>query len=72
MDIRGKRSSMIFTGEAEKDARECLETGAACVQINFTEGRLALKLDPSGGVLNAFIDLNNRYEGNARALTPND
>lgn len=47
-------------GEAEKDVRECLETGAACVQIDFTEGRLALKLDPSGEVLNAFIDLNNR------------
>jgi len=47
-------------GEAERDIRECLEAGAACVQIDFTEGRLALKLDPSGGVLNAFIDLNNR------------
>lgn len=30
------------------------------MQIDFTEGRLALKLDPSGGVLNAFIELNNR------------
>jgi 5-methyltetrahydropteroyltriglutamate--homocysteine methyltransferase len=47
-------------GEAERDIRECLEAGAACVQIDFTEGRLALKLDPSGGVLNAFVDLNNR------------
>jgi 5-methyltetrahydropteroyltriglutamate--homocysteine methyltransferase len=37
-----------------------LEAGAACVQIDFTEGRLALKLDASGGLLNAFIDLNNR------------
>jgi 5-methyltetrahydropteroyltriglutamate--homocysteine methyltransferase len=46
--------------EAERDIRECLAAGAACVQIDFTEGRLALKLDPSGGVLNAFIDLNNR------------
>jgi 5-methyltetrahydropteroyltriglutamate--homocysteine methyltransferase len=46
--------------EAEKDIRECLEAGAACVQIDFTEGRLALKLDPSGGLLNSFIDLNNR------------
>jgi 5-methyltetrahydropteroyltriglutamate--homocysteine methyltransferase len=47
-------------GEAERDIRECLEGSAACVQIDFTEGRLALKLDPSGGVLNAFIELNNR------------
>jgi 5-methyltetrahydropteroyltriglutamate--homocysteine methyltransferase len=49
-----------LVGEAERDIRECLEAGAACVQIDFTEGRLALKLDPSGGVLSAFIDLNNR------------
>jgi 5-methyltetrahydropteroyltriglutamate--homocysteine methyltransferase len=35
--------------ESERDIRECLEAGAACVQIDFTEGRLALKLDPSGG-----------------------
>jgi 5-methyltetrahydropteroyltriglutamate--homocysteine methyltransferase len=46
--------------EAELDIRECLEAGAACVQIDFTEGRLALKLDPSGGLLNTFIELNNR------------
>jgi 5-methyltetrahydropteroyltriglutamate--homocysteine methyltransferase len=46
--------------EAERDIRECLEAGAACVQIDFTEGRLALKLDPSGGLLNAFVELNNR------------
>jgi 5-methyltetrahydropteroyltriglutamate--homocysteine methyltransferase len=29
------------------------------LQIDFTEGRLSLKLDPSGGVLSSFIDLNN-------------
>lgn len=46
--------------EAEGDIRECLEQGAHCVQIDFTEGRLALKLDPSGGFLNSFVDLNNR------------
>jgi 5-methyltetrahydropteroyltriglutamate--homocysteine methyltransferase len=49
--------------EAERDIRECLEAGAACVQIDFTEGRLALKLDPSGGLLSAFIALNNRVLG---------
>jgi 5-methyltetrahydropteroyltriglutamate--homocysteine methyltransferase len=42
------------------DIRGCLEAGAACVQIDFTEGRLALKLDPSGGLLNSFVTLNNR------------
>lgn len=46
--------------DAERDIRECLEANAACVQIDFTEGRLSLKLDPSGGLLNTFIALNNR------------
>jgi 5-methyltetrahydropteroyltriglutamate--homocysteine methyltransferase len=45
---------------AEQDIRECLKAGTACVQIDFTEGRLALKLDPSGGLLQSFVDLNNR------------
>ena len=46
--------------EAVKDIRGCLDAGAAMVQIDFTEGRLALKLDPSGALLNQFIELNNR------------
>lgn len=50
--------------DAARDVRECLEQGAACVQIDFTEGRLALKLDSSGGVLNSFIELNNRVLDN--------
>jgi len=45
--------------EAEADIRRCLQSGAHCVQIDFTEGRLALKLDPSGALLRSFIDLNN-------------
>jgi 5-methyltetrahydropteroyltriglutamate--homocysteine methyltransferase len=45
--------------EAEKDIRQCLDAGAASVQLDFTEGRLSLKLDPSGGVLDSFIGLNN-------------
>jgi 5-methyltetrahydropteroyltriglutamate--homocysteine methyltransferase len=49
-----------LAGEAERDIRECLDEGVHCVQIDFTEGRLALKLDPSASLLNAFIDLNNR------------
>ena len=44
----------------EGDIRGCLEANAACVQIDFTEGRLALKLDPTGGLLKTFIALNNR------------
>jgi methionine synthase II (cobalamin-independent) len=46
--------------EAAMDIRKCLEANATCVQIDFTEGRLALKLDSSGGLLNSFIELNNR------------
>ncbi len=53
----------VFLGdlvrEAQQDIRECLEAGAACVQIDFTEGRLALKLDPSTGLLSSFVEINN-------------
>ena len=45
--------------EAEADIRRSLESGADSVQIDFTEGRLSLKLDPSGGLLRQFLDLNN-------------
>jgi 5-methyltetrahydropteroyltriglutamate--homocysteine methyltransferase len=45
--------------EHEKEVRGCLERGAHCVQIDFTEARLAIKLDPTGNLLNSFIDLNN-------------
>jgi 5-methyltetrahydropteroyltriglutamate--homocysteine methyltransferase len=47
-------------GEAEADIRQCIEEGAYNVQIDFTEARLSLKLDPSGGILNSFIALNNQ------------
>jgi 5-methyltetrahydropteroyltriglutamate--homocysteine methyltransferase len=46
--------------EAETDIRGALEAGAHCVQIDFTEARLSLKLDPSGGLLRSFIALNNQ------------
>ncbi len=45
--------------EAEADIRRPLELGADSVQIDFTEARLSLKLDPSGGLLRQFLDLNN-------------
>jgi 5-methyltetrahydropteroyltriglutamate--homocysteine methyltransferase len=45
--------------EHETEVRRCLASGAHCVQIDFTEGRLALKIDPSGNLLSDFIDLNN-------------
>lgn len=46
--------------EAEQEIRHCLQSGAYTVQIDFTEARLAIKLDPSKQLLQAFIDLNNR------------
>jgi 5-methyltetrahydropteroyltriglutamate--homocysteine methyltransferase len=49
-----------LVSEAEEDIRRCLRGGASAVQIDFTEGRLARKLDPSGSLLEQFIDLNNR------------
>ena len=45
--------------EHETEVRRCLQKGAHKVQIDFTEGRLAMKVDPSGTLLNSFIDLNN-------------
>ncbi len=45
--------------EHEKEIRRCFDKGAYKVQIDFTEGRLAMKVDPTGHLLHSFIDLNN-------------
>jgi len=45
--------------EHETEVRRCLAKGAHKVQIDFTEGRLAIKVDPSGELLHRFIELNN-------------
>ena len=45
--------------EHETEVRTCLRKGAHKVQIDFTEGRLAVKIDPTGDLLQRFIDLNN-------------
>ena len=55
--------------EAEADIRGCLEAGAHKVQIDFTEARLSVKLDPSHGLLQSFIALNNRV---LERFTPED
>jgi methionine synthase II (cobalamin-independent) len=58
--------------EAEADIRGCLDGGAHNVQIDFTEARLSLKLDPSGKLLRDFVDLNNvvlgRFSDDERRL----
>jgi 5-methyltetrahydropteroyltriglutamate--homocysteine methyltransferase len=45
--------------EHEMEIRRCFEKGADKVQIDFTEARLAVKLDRTGELLNSFIGLNN-------------
>jgi 5-methyltetrahydropteroyltriglutamate--homocysteine methyltransferase len=45
--------------EHETEIRNCLKKGAHKVQVDFTEGRLAVKIDPTGKLLHSFIDLNN-------------
>jgi len=62
-EIPGYRREAFLSdlvGEAVADIRGCREQGADSVQIDFTEGRLSLKLDPSGGLLENFVALNNR------------
>jgi len=54
-----------LVNECEKDIRQCFETGAKRVSIDFTEGRLACRNDPNNpwtgrGMLEEFINLNNR------------
>jgi 5-methyltetrahydropteroyltriglutamate--homocysteine methyltransferase len=60
-----------LVNEAEADIRGCLDAGAHVVQLDFTEGRLSLKLDPSGGLLDQFVALNNqvleRFDADERA-----
>ena len=46
-------------GESEREIRACLDMGAHCVQVDFTEGRLAMKIDPAGSLLQSFVELNN-------------
>ncbi|MCU7847384.1 MAG: 5-methyltetrahydropteroyltriglutamate--homocysteine methyltransferase [Candidatus Thiodiazotropha sp. (ex Lucinoma kastoroae)] len=42
------------------EVRRCLDIGAYKVQLDFTEGRLSVKLDPSGGLLSSFVALINK------------
>src|SRR5688572_242762 len=53
------------------EIRNCLQKGAHAVQIDFTEGRLAIKIDATGSLLHSFVDLNNlalgRFSAEERA-----
>jgi len=46
-------------GEYTAELEHCLDLGAHKVQIDFTEGRLSLKLDPSGELLQGMVNLIN-------------
>jgi 5-methyltetrahydropteroyltriglutamate--homocysteine methyltransferase len=58
--------------EHETEIRRCLEAGAHKVQVDFAEGPLAMRLDPSGALLASFVHLNNlalrRFSPSERAL----
>lgn len=49
-----------LVANAIADIQSCFDQGACKVQIDFTEARLAIKLDPSKALLQQFIELNNR------------
>jgi len=60
--IRGYSREEYFDdllSEQEGEIRRCLEKGAHAVQIDFTEGRLSIRFDPTRRLLSSFIDLNN-------------
>src|SRR3989449_6882825 len=48
----------LFRSEGE--IRRCLKKGAHVVQMDFTEGRLSIKLDPTRRLLHSFIDLDRK------------
>ncbi|MGW4163644.1 5-methyltetrahydropteroyltriglutamate--homocysteine methyltransferase [Streptomyces sp. NPDC004788] len=52
------RSDLVDQSEAE--IRACLDAGAHSVQLDCGLHRLTLKLDPSGGVLDDFVALDNQ------------
>ena len=61
--IKGYSHDQFLTdliNESEKDIRMCLERGVHCVQLDFTEARFSLKIDPTGQLLQNFVRLNNR------------
>jgi 5-methyltetrahydropteroyltriglutamate--homocysteine methyltransferase len=49
-----------LVSETATDVRRSLDAGAHRVQLDFTEGRLSVKVDPTHALLGSFIALNNR------------
>jgi 5-methyltetrahydropteroyltriglutamate--homocysteine methyltransferase len=58
-DYPRERFIADLVDQHEAEIRGCLALGAHTVQVDFTEGRLACKLDPTGTLLNSFVALNN-------------
>ena len=59
VDYPRERFMADLVREHVGEVRRCLDAGAHAVQIDFTEGRLAVKLDPSGELLRSFVALLN-------------
>ena len=57
--IRNAIEMLVEDNMVFPEVFECL-CKAYNVQIDFTEGRLAVKLDPSRALLQQFVDLKNR------------
>jgi 5-methyltetrahydropteroyltriglutamate--homocysteine methyltransferase len=49
-----------LVNEVERDIRQCLEACADSVQMDFTEARMAIKIDPSLKLFEDLIEINNR------------
>jgi uncharacterized protein (DUF427 family) len=57
-EIPGCSREPFLADNGETDIRQCLDACAAAVQLDFTEWRPAVRLDPSKGVLPDFVALN--------------
>jgi len=58
-DYPRERFIEAVVAEHEREVRACLALGAHRVQIDFTQARLAYRLDDSGRLLRGWITLNN-------------
>lgn len=58
-DYRREDFLASVVSECASEIQGCLDKGAHTVQLDFTEARLACKLDGTGALLSSFIALNN-------------
>ena len=58
-DYSRQQYLQAVVAELEGEIRRCLHKGAHVVQMDFTEARLSIRLDPTRRLLESFVDLNN-------------